>query len=762
MAKKSLKSNEVVDNNTIKPQSLKPKEIGNKNSNFSKFFKKYQTAVISFALLLVLLVGGSLAYFKISNKDKDSASAGLNCPSGYNWNSSKNTCESRTTKIGTTTYACADGTQNNTGCAGHGSVDTAANNNNDGNFYSGTKPVLFVSIPEGGSAYGPICPNNYSYVNGNDNKIALGGTTVVCHRNDTVDTAANNNNDGNFYSGTKPVLFVSIREAGSAYGPICPNNYSYVNGNDNKIALGGTTVVCHNSSINPTSQSVSYSCPDSSWNDEGADCAKYISPASYTIDINTGISACNPSRNNLNSGDTFNCTFNLSGSPIGSYTIPSEGLYGAIRNTSGDANTFLGNSSLCTIAGTVLTCNNIPTTGASIGSKEIILHQPNVNWYPNKGILNIATTSLSTSDIPNLAITCTSATVKSTTTCTFNLPTDKTLPADFKLSIGDEALSPACTASAGVVTCNSVPTGTQVGSQIIYGQIGTGTKTDTGKKVTIDSGIIAINNQNLTSALSDCTNATAVTNNTYSCTFSLKPGYQFPGTGTFQVVTSNSSNASTDLTPATGVTAITCAYTPNATSGNLTCNNIPAGTNTGSRNILLRLGTGSEAYTDKGDVTIAQGLTDMIFLPPTTLTESPNPSTDGLSIFKDKDYSLTIKDARLVENSKTSVCYFKIKEVTSQDNDATRGYDKLTSTVLTSTSTTTPTPVYDATTKSYKVTYDATNGVNIKLAKANQSYTDYNLQVRCTRSDNQLFGRDQKINFLFGAYSVVDISGVGV
>lgn len=82
----------------------------------------------------------------------------------------------------------------------------------------------------------------------------------------------------------------------------------------------------------------------------------------------------------------------------------------------------------------------------------------------------------------------------STTTCTFTLPSDKTLPADLKFSIGDGAPSGSCTLNGSLVTCTNIPTGTLTGKQPIFSQLGTGTKIDTTKIIIIDNIVISVVN----------------------------------------------------------------------------------------------------------------------------------------------------------------------------------------------------------------------------------------------------------------------------
>lgn len=96
------------------------------------------------------------------------------------------------------------------------------------------------------------------------------------------------------------------------------------------------------------------------------------------------------------------------------------------------------------------------------------------------------TTPLVTADIPGLTVSCNPAQVNSTTTCTFTLPSGKTLPSNMTFSIGNATTNGNnCTAVGSAVTCTGVPTGSVAGLQSIFGRIGTEPRTDTGERVNI-------------------------------------------------------------------------------------------------------------------------------------------------------------------------------------------------------------------------------------------------------------------------------------
>ena len=75
------------------------------------------------------------------------------------------------------------------------------------------------------------------------------------------------------------------------------------------------------------------------------------------------------------------------------------------------------------------------------------------------GVLAIPVNLLVTGDIPGLTLACNPAQINSTTTCSFTLPTDKTLPTNMTISIGDSASQiNFCTANCTSLTFTRVPT----------------------------------------------------------------------------------------------------------------------------------------------------------------------------------------------------------------------------------------------------------------------------------------------------------------
>ncbi len=144
-----------------------------------------------------------------------------------------------------------------------------------------------------------------------------------------------------------------------------------------------------------------------------------------------------------------------------------------------------------------------PTT-SSITLPNVTLAGDGQTTSTSAATINFSSSPLTTTDIPSLTVTCgvggTPGTVRvnTTTTCTFTLPTNKTLPNNFKLGIGNATPAGTCTVGTGInsslVTCINVPTGTLLGTQPINGQIGTETITPTGETVNVIDSLCSTTN----------------------------------------------------------------------------------------------------------------------------------------------------------------------------------------------------------------------------------------------------------------------------
>jgi len=174
-------------------------------------------------------------------------------------------------------------------------------------------------------------------------------------------------------------------------------------------------------------------------------------------------------------------TYDCNSSPLSGYTIGNAGgisaySYDLLDPTNGAGYIQYKMTASPSSTSSTLTLPNVTLSGDS---------QTTVT---SNATINFNATPLTETDIAGLTVTCPTSPVNSTTTCTFTLPSNKTLPTDFKLSIGSGTPGGTCTATGSSVSCVSVPTGNSVGNIPIYGNLGTGgtaTKTPTGENVTI-------------------------------------------------------------------------------------------------------------------------------------------------------------------------------------------------------------------------------------------------------------------------------------
>jgi hypothetical protein len=780
MAKKPVKSNKVVQALNLKTVE----KTNSKSSNFLKFLKKYQTVIISFALVLVLLVGGSLAYLRISNDQRDNASAGLNCDTANGFTPSGSTC----VKTETVNKICADNSapvngkcsivQNTvTGyfCPTDYNSATQPNYLNTGKLFGGT---IDGSNNCNASMTTPVFGQSSTNVpvliiDCSSPRYEIPGFDFPCYQEDAgavIYGFGGSNYCGIFQSGTinpVPPYANYIIESGGYR--ICASG-TVPNGNTLFGVLlsrvyGGFSYSA-SQIITPTTVLVDATCPSGGYTNDGVNsntCSKTLTQTTgvtYTPE-NGDVTAITCDKVTYTENTNANCTITVKGAPAG---VPYSGTVNlSINKSGGTAN--------CVLSGTSTTqnCNPVnvgPATGGADTSKTVT-----TNLGGSLGItVTPAITEITNSDISS--ITCTTPVASGgTITCTANFTANKSGTVSFTSSPDIDASSTAtgCTTGAIAATDTSKSctfTAKTVDSDTVStvtGNASGGGSNPKTTQVTVTTNLITITNDNLADALEDCTDKTVASNGTYNCTFALEAGYKFPATGDFKAATSTTDNGTT----AQATISPNCTYTANATTGNLTCNGIPAPTNntTGNldREILLRLGTTGN-YTDKGDVTITAGLSEIIFIPQSALTETPNPTT-GLKVFGTTDYTLVLKDDRLVEGGKTATCDFRMKEVTAVDGatdtvNVALGYNNVTATTQSIVALNNGGSLTTDAQKYFRVNYNSTTtntGVSIKFPLAKQIRTDYNIQIRCKRSDNQEFARDQKVNFKFGAYSLVTV-----
>ena len=98
---------------------------------------------------------------------------------------------------------------------------------------------------------------------------------------------------------------------------------------------------------------------------------------------------------------------------------------------------------------------------------------------------------ITTAETASITYSCNDAVESTTTTCTFQLPTGRVLPAVFKMSVGNATPAGTCSQTlAGAVTCLTVPVGSFVGagdveSQDIFTQISNEAITDSGEDANV-------------------------------------------------------------------------------------------------------------------------------------------------------------------------------------------------------------------------------------------------------------------------------------
>ena len=286
---------------------------------------------------------------------------------------------------------------------------------------------------------------------------------------------------------------------------------------------------------------------------------------------------------------------------------------------------------------------------------------------------------LTIAQIPSLAVTCNSGApvVINTTnnTCTFTLPANTKLPADFKVGIGGATPAGTCTANAsGLVTCTNVPAGSTVGTNTpVTGSIG-------GATANFGNGVVTVANTTVIDPVANIgTSATAPCNNTGgSVSIGTSISCVFPLTGaannTYALPTSG---IQANVTTATG-TASCGIFNNGTTSASLVCVNIPTtGATTGTQNIQV----GGQT---KGSVTLQNvqagcTLAKPCFLQTTQYEFSPKSSTTNIAKV---DQDLTIKPGIFTTAAAAGnkyVCRVSLKKEGADDTSPTLGYTAQTS-----------------------------------------------------------------------------------
>jgi hypothetical protein len=142
----------------------------------------------------------------------------------------------------------------------------------------------------------------------------------------------------------------------------------------------------------------------------------------------------------------------------------------------------------CTVSNSgAITCPTL-NSGSNIGLFDIKASTNDLTAPFNVDSLRVNYPPLTASDIPSLAIICgindKYVEIGSTTECRFTLPSNKSMPDGFKISISDGTLV-LCAVSSQIVICNDVPTGSKIGNQPIYVYI-EGVKIDSGDTILVN------------------------------------------------------------------------------------------------------------------------------------------------------------------------------------------------------------------------------------------------------------------------------------
>ena len=184
-------------------------------------------------------------------------------------------------------------------------------------------------------------------------------------------------------------------------------------------------------------------------------------------------------------GLTVNCaSAQVNSTTTCSFTLPANKLLPPSPNNLRFGINDATPAGSCTATGSNVLCTGVPT-GTQAGSMPIFGQIGSNAKVATGEFVTIGAADISAIDIPGITFTCNIAPTNATTTCSFILPANKSLPSTFRIGLGDSTLAGLCTANGAFVTCLNTPTGSLVGNQIIFAQIGSTTKTDTGEKTYI-------------------------------------------------------------------------------------------------------------------------------------------------------------------------------------------------------------------------------------------------------------------------------------
>jgi hypothetical protein len=186
--------------------------------------------------------------------------------------------------------------------------------------------------------------------------------------------------------------------------------------------------------------------------------------------------------------EAFLVYFSLTGFTNGASDIHTQ-FYFDNQNSNVLDNIYFGASPL------IITKDSVP-----IGANKIcvIVARPDNSILENSGNcrdlsapVNIPTgeetkTRITNDDIVNLTFSCDLAIIKGSTRCDVLFPVDKRLPDEgLRIGIGNVTLGGSCTKIADLASCENIPVGDVIGSNLIYASVGENEPQLTGEKAVL-------------------------------------------------------------------------------------------------------------------------------------------------------------------------------------------------------------------------------------------------------------------------------------
>ena len=190
--------------------------------------------------------------------------------------------------------------------------------------------------------------------------------------------------------------------------------------------------------------------------------------------------------------------------------------------------------------------------------------------------------------VQNISFNCVAGNAEATTTCTFVLPPNTSLPNGFKLGVGNAVPGGSCSqdsqnyATTITITCSGVPLGTSVGTQAISAQVGVGAVTQTGETTTVNPRPFTVVGDtaflgNLSGMI--CTPANPLSGDVTSCSGTVPSYIAMPTSLSLNVV---------------GQASVSCTITGRY----YTCYNLPVGVPIGIKAIQGVANGGAQTSTD--------------------------------------------------------------------------------------------------------------------------------------------------------------------